>query len=150
MDTAPHLAIALLSASCMLCPSRLTWAADKGGPLDTAFKFRGRVILTDVGDGTFEAAYARAVHPDGKIIAVGFSTPAVGPSSDFALVRYESTGRVDPQFGDNGRVVTDFSGKGSTDEEFAVAIDSMGRIVVAGYSEVVFPVARYNPDGTPD
>jgi uncharacterized delta-60 repeat protein len=142
----------------MLCPSRLTWAADKGGPLDTSFKFRGRIILTDVGDGTFEAAYAMAVQPDGKIIAVGFSTPAVGPSSDFALVRYESTGRVDPQFGDNGRVLTDFSGTGSTDQAFAVAIDSIGRIVVAGYSSsnigvdfaVDFAVARYNPDGTPD
>jgi uncharacterized delta-60 repeat protein len=107
-----------------------------------------------VGDGTFEAAYAMAVQPDGKIIAVGFSTPAVGPSSDFALVRYESTGRVDRQFGDNGRVLTDFSGTGSTDQAFGVAIDSIGRIVVAGSSSsnvgVDFAVARYNPDGTPD
>ena len=152
MDTAPRSAIAILSVSCMLlCPSRLTWAADKGGggQLDASFKFRGRIILTDVGRGTFEAAYAIAVQPDGKIVAVGFSTPAVGPSSDFALVRYESTGRVDRRFGDNGRVLTDFTG-GSMDQAFGVAIDSIGRIVVAGSSGSDFAVARYNPDGTPD
>ena len=147
--------IALLFAACMLlCPYRLTWAADKGGRLDPSFKSRGRIILTDVGDGTFEAAQAIAVQPDGKIVAVGFSTPAAGPSSDFALVRYESTGRIDRQFGDIGRVRTDFSGTGSTDIAFAVAIDSIGRIVVAGYSSSIagvdFAVARYNPDGTPD
>jgi uncharacterized delta-60 repeat protein len=145
---------ALLFAACMLlCPCRLTWAADKGGRLDPSFKSRGRIILTDVGDLTFEAAYAMTVQPDGKIVAVGFSTPAVGPSSDFALVRYESTGRIDRKFGNNGRVLTDFSGTGSTDQAFAVAIDSIGRIVVAGYASSNmgdFAVARYNPDGTPD
>jgi len=156
MDTAPRFAIAFFFASCMLlCPSRLTSAADKsGGQLDASFKFRGRIILTDVGDGTFEAAHAIAVQPDGKIVAVGFSSPAVGPSLDFVLVRYESTGRIDRQFGDNGRVLTDFTGTGSTDEAFGVAIDSIGRIVVAGYSSstvgVDLAVARYNPDGTPD
>jgi uncharacterized delta-60 repeat protein len=146
--------IALLFAACMvLCPFQLTWAADNGGRLDPSFKSRGRIILTDVGDGTFEAAYAMAVQPDGKIVAVGFSTPATGPGSDFALVRYESTGRIDRRFGDNGRVLTDFTGTGSTDQAFAVAIDSIGRIVVAGSSSNVgvdFAVARYNPDGTPD
>jgi uncharacterized delta-60 repeat protein len=151
MDKAPRFAIALLSASCMLlCPSRSTRAADKGGHLDASLSFRGRIILTDVGDGTFEAAYAMAVQPDGKIVAAGFSTPAAGPSIDFALVRYESTGRIDRRFGDNGRVLTDF---GNTDVAAAVAIDSIGRIVVAGYSSsnvVDFAVARYNPDGTPD
>jgi len=147
--------IALLFAACMLlCPFRLTWAADKGGQLDRSFTFRGRILLTDVGEGTFEAAHAIAVQQDGKIVAVGVSTPAVGPSADFALVRYEPTGRIDRRFGDNGRVLTDFTGTGSTDEAFAVAIDSIGRIVVAGYCSsnigFDFAVARYNPDGTPD
>ena len=150
-----YMKIALLLAACMLLfPFRLTWAADKGGRLDPSFKSRGRIIITDVGDGTLEAAHAVAVQPDGKIVAVGSSTPAAGPSPDFALVRYEPTGRIDRQFGDNGRVLTDFSGTGSADEALAVAIDSLGRIVVAGYSKsnvgVDFAVARYTADGTPD
>ena len=150
MDRAPRFAIALLSATCMLvCPSRLTGAAHKGGQLDPSFNYRGRNILTDVGDGSFEAAYAMAVQPDGKIVAVGFSSAAGG--HNFALVRYESTGHVDKHFGDNGRVLTDFRGAGITgDEAFAVAIDSIGRIVVAGCSSVDFAVVRYNPDGTLD
>jgi uncharacterized delta-60 repeat protein len=155
MGTAPRFAITLLTTFCIVAgPFGLTWAAGRSGQLDPSFNYRGRIILTDVGEGTFEAVHAMAVQPDGKIVAVGFSTPAVGPSSDFALVRYESTGRVDRWFGDNGRVLTDFSGTGSTDEAFAVAIDSIGRIVVAGYSSsnvgVDFAVARYQPDGTPD
>src|SRR5580765_2605831 len=121
--------IALLFAACMvLCPFRLTWAADKGGRLDPSFKFRGRIILTDVGEGTVEGAHAIAVQPDGKIVAVGVSTPTVEPSADFAVVRYESTGRIDRRFGDNGRVLTDFTGSGGNDQAFAVAIDSIGRI----------------------
>jgi uncharacterized delta-60 repeat protein len=91
-----------------------------------------------------------AIQPDGKIVAVGFSSPAGGVAHHFALVRYESTGHVDKQFGDNGRVLTDFRGPGITDEAFAVAIDSIGRIVVVGYSRDDFAVARYNPDGTLD
>jgi uncharacterized delta-60 repeat protein len=128
----------------------LTGAADKGGRLDPSFNYRGRIILTDLGNGSFEAAYAMAVQPDGKIVAVGFSTPAGGVVPDFALVRYESTGHVDKQFGDNGRVRTDFRGPEYADVAYAVAIDSIGRIVVAGYSWVDFAVARYNPDGTLD
>jgi len=158
-------AIALLSACMLTGPFRLTSAAsDEAGQLvpsighqDRAFAPvipRPRIILTDIGEGTFEAAYAMAVQADEKIVAAGFSTPAVGPSSDFALVRYESTGRVDRSFGDNGRVLTDFSGTGSTDQALAVAVDLFGRIVVAGYSSssagVDFAVARYNPDGTLD
>jgi len=132
----------------------LTGAAHKGGRLDPSFNYRGRIILTDVGDGTFETAYAMAVQPDGKIVAVGYSSPAARPGLDFALVRYESNGHVDKQFGDNGRVLTHFGGPETGDIAYAVAIDSIGRIVVVGYStanvDSDFAVARYNPDGTLD
>lgn len=155
MERAPRFAIALLFASCMLLsPSRLTGAADKAGRLDPSFNYRGRTILTDVGDGTFETADAMAVQPDGKIVVVGYSSPADRPSNDFALVRYESTGHVDKQFGDNGRVLTHFQGPETGDFASAVAIDSIGRIVAAGHSTSNggsdFAVARYNPDGTLD
>jgi uncharacterized delta-60 repeat protein len=148
--------IALFAACMVLCQFGSTWAADKdkGGRLDPSFNSRGRIILTGVGAGTVEGAYAMAVQPDGKIVVVGVSTPAVEPSADFAVVRYESTGRIDRRFGDNGRVLTDFTGPGGNDQAFAVAIDSIGRIVVAGYSSsdvgLDFAVARYSPDGTPD
>jgi len=155
MDTAPRFAITLLSASCiLLCPPRLTSAADKGGQVDASLNVRGRIILSNVAHGTFEGAHAVAVLPDGKLVVAGFSSPAAAPSIDFALVRYESTGRIDRQFGDDGWILTDFTGTGSTDEAFAVAVDSIGRIVVAGYCSsnvgFDFAVARYNPDGTPD
>jgi uncharacterized delta-60 repeat protein len=107
-----------------------------------------------VGDGTFETAYAHGRSADGKIVAVGYSSPARDPVLISSLVRYESNGHVDKQFGDNGRVLTHFGGPETGDIAYAVAIDSIGRIVVVGYStanvDSDFAIARYNPDGTLD
>ena len=51
-------------------------------------------------------------------------------------------------------MTTDFSGSGSQDEAYALAIDSQGRIVVVGYSDaggtINFALARYNTDGSLD
>jgi uncharacterized delta-60 repeat protein len=153
--TTPHrLALGLLLTFFLVSmPSRLTGAA-AGGSLDPSFKYKGRVVLTDFSGDSFEAAYALAIQPDGKIVAAGFSSQT--PNPDFALARYESNGRPDRRFGASGKVVTDFSGTGSTDVASAVAIDSDGKIVVAGYSyasgraDADFALARYNQDGTLD
>lgn len=64
-----------------------------------------------------------------------------------------SVGEPDVTFGDNGKVKTDFFG--SRDVARAMAIQSDGRIVVAGDAGPDplisdFAVARYNPDGSPD
>jgi uncharacterized delta-60 repeat protein len=71
------------------------------------------------------------------------------------VARYESNGHLDRRFGAGGTVVTDFSGSGSADIAYAVAIDSNGKVVVAEYSNASgisydFALARYTPDGTLD
>jgi uncharacterized delta-60 repeat protein len=97
-----------------------------------------------------------AIQPDRKIIVAGFSTEQTPIDHDFAVARYEVTGRLDRSFGNGGKVLTDFSGTGSTDIASAVAIDSNGKIVVAGISNASgrsdndFALARYNADGTLD
>jgi uncharacterized delta-60 repeat protein len=63
------------------------------------------------------------------------------------------SGDLDPSFGGDGTVLTDF-GSGSSDGASALAIQSDGKIVVAGYSTASgshdFALARYWPNGTLD
>ncbi|GBD99259.1 hypothetical protein BMS3Abin07_01294 [bacterium BMS3Abin07] len=71
---------------------------------------------------------------------------------------YSATGAGDNTFGAGGVVTTPVStGPSDTDEGQAIAMQSDGKIVVAGYVYYGFPVSqgdflviRYNPDGTPD
>jgi uncharacterized delta-60 repeat protein len=98
-----------------------------------------------------------AIQMDGKIVAVGSARS--GGKSDFAIVRYDSAGSLDSAFGSNGKVITDISAN-SSDVASSVAIQSDGKLVVAGWtatgdtsfgiSNNDFVVVRYNPDGSPD
>jgi uncharacterized delta-60 repeat protein len=115
------------------------------GDLDPGFGTGGTVV-TAFPVGSF--ANAVAVQPDGRIVAVG---AAAGPSDtgEFAVARYEAGGSLDPTFSGDGMLTTPIAGGG--DEARSVAIQSNGRIVVAGTdSRQRFAVARYRPNGTLD
>ncbi len=125
------------------------------GSLDATFG-TGGLVSTDLFGASFDFARAMALQPDGKIVIAGqTSTSLIATDQDFALLRYNSDGTVDTTFGTNGRVRTDF-GAGNLESAFSVAIDSVGRIVAAGYTTAAgaagreFAVARYNLDGTLD
>jgi uncharacterized delta-60 repeat protein len=105
------------------------------------------------------SARALAIQPNGKIVAggqrrgTGYS-PDPAESSDFALARYKSNGRLDPSFGVRGRVVTDFGL--SYDYLQAVALQPDGKIVAAGATwprnegAPSFALARYDSHGRLD
>src|SRR5205823_7151886 len=116
------------------------------GSVDLTFGSGGRVLTDFDGD---DAAFALAVHPDGKIVVAGVSTG--GGTMDFALARYDSDGTLDATFGSGGRVVTDLGGQ---DEAFALVVQPDGRLVATGASTAAgsldFALARYNTDGTLD
>src|SRR5688572_6770422 len=97
------------------------------GSLDTSFGVNG-LVTTNLGS-TQDIAFALAVQSDGRIVLAG-QTQSVSTDFDFALVRYNSDGSVDMSFGTDGAVVADFHGLLDVGRE--VAIDSAGRIVVAG------------------
>src|SRR3989442_511852 len=130
----------------MAASALFSGASTQAGPgdLDTTFNGTGKVI-TDFA-GANDQAGSVALQSDGKIVVAGSSDP--GGNSDFALVRYNADGSLDTTFGGTGKVTTDFGG---TDGVQSVAIESDGKIVVAGYSSisgnVVFALARYNADG---
>ncbi len=110
--------------------------------LDLVFGTGGKVML-DIGVGSNDEAFSIALQPDGKIVAAGSS------NNDFALARFTATGALDTAFGTNGKVITDFGGG---EQAYSVALQSDGKIVVAGYTSVGydFALARYNADGSLD
>jgi uncharacterized delta-60 repeat protein len=114
------------------------------GSLDTGFGSGGRVT-TDFFGGDAKGS-AAALLADGKIVVAGSS------NGDFALALYNSNGSLDNGFGNGGKVTTDFGGD---DEGYAVALQTDGKILVAGssYQNYIFvALARYvesEPTPTP-
>jgi uncharacterized delta-60 repeat protein len=103
-------------------------------------------VTTDFGLGSGFGG-ALAVQQDGKIVAAGRA------GSDFVLARYNPDGTPDAGFGGAGNVTTDFGGV-LFDAAFGVALQSNGKIVVAGGAfsppAADFALARYNTDGSLD
>ena len=94
---------------------------------------------------------------DGKILVAGYSTAPLG-DKQFALARYLATpsnGKfvADPNFGTSGLVASNFT-TSYDDQALAVSVQSNGKILVAGVSQVNgsknFTIARYNTNGTID
>ncbi|MFF5971457.1 calcium-binding protein [Streptomyces sp. NPDC012769] len=118
------------------------------GDLDPTFGADGRVItsITNYAEG-----HDIARQPDGRLVVAGVS------EAGFTLARYQTDGSLDRTFHGNGIVASDFGGGGHTAN--AVTLQSDGKIVVAGTTEVIaeegggccfFSVARYNADGSLD
>jgi uncharacterized delta-60 repeat protein/LPXTG-motif cell wall-anchored protein len=112
------------------------------GSLDTSFDTDGKVT-TDIGNSSSDIANAVVIQGDGNIVVAGES------SSDFAVVRYTTTGALDTTFDTDGKATTDI-GTSSLDSGSAVAIQSDSKIVVAGTSSSDFAVARYTTTGALD
>lgn len=114
---------------------------NSNGSLDTNFG-SGGMVTTDV-DGTSagDIAHAVAIQTDGKLVVVGQS------NSQFGVVRYNSDGSLDNNFGSGGKVLTPFNGTGYAN---AVAVLSSGKILVAGEGNNDFALARYNSNGSVD
>lgn len=117
---------------------------NSSGVLDTGFNADGRVT-TGIGPGD-DVAQALAIQSDGRVLVAGYSWN--GTDDDFALVRYGSDGSLDAGAGaldGDGRLTTDFAG--ADDRAMAIAVQSDGRILVAGTSGSDIVLARYDPDG---
>lgn len=117
--------------------------APHGSP-DSSFGGDGKVP-TDLG------VSGVVIQTDGKIVVAG--SIARGRRTDVAVRRYLSDGTPDAEFGSGGRVITDFGAFWDSARE--VALQSDGRIVVAGTSEPsvlasAFALARYTTSGRLD
>jgi uncharacterized delta-60 repeat protein len=114
--------------------ARLTW----GGGL--AGGFGRRRTLPSPGGGIGRAVL---VEPGGRVLVAGRAfSDSSQDASDWALLRYQSGGRLDRSFGGDGIVVTDF-GTGE-DSARALAVHD-GRILAAGSIYSSLALARYLP-----
>lgn len=116
------------------------------GNLDPSFNGNGKVT-TDFSHGYAEAALDVEVQRDARIVAAGYASQA------FALARYRTDGRLDPSFGEGGKVQTRFQ-RGSYHSASAVLLQPDGKIVAGGGTRGSAlwdsALARYLPDGTLD
>jgi uncharacterized delta-60 repeat protein len=94
-----------------------------------------------------------AITRDGKMVLGGYATSPRG-DRDFALLRLNADGTLDTAFGSNGKAVADFGTSG--DEGHALAVQSDGKIVLAGSSDCCyfgltdFAMARFTASGSLD
>jgi uncharacterized delta-60 repeat protein len=117
------------------------------GTVDNTFDGDGRAVTT-IGASTDQITGV-AIQTDGKIVAAGYTYN--GANTDWAIVRYNSNGSLDNTFDSDGKLITTF-GSGN-DEANAVALQSDGKIIVAGYGTIAnaeCAVVRLNTDGTFD
>src|SRR5438093_8754306 len=118
----------LCLAAALPSPLALHVAAQTAqGTLDATFGTGGKVTTDFAGDT--DEAFAVALQTDGKIVVAGEAKTGYS-REDFALARYNTNGTLDTTFGTGGKVTTDFAGH--TDQAFAVALQTDGKIVVAG------------------
>lgn len=115
---------------------------NSNGTLDDTFGSSG-VVNTSFGIDVSAIAEAVAIQSDSKFVAAGYSGSS--GNNKFALARYTPEGKMDATFGNNGILTTAISEEAIG---FGLALDSAGRIVVAGYSgqsyqDNVFTVLRY-------
>ncbi len=111
------------------------------GTLDQTFAGDG---TTSIEIGAEDIAVAVTLQGS-RILLAGLSF--TGANDDFALVRLNTNGTLDNSFGNTGRVTFDFPPMGDDFAE-AIALDGLGRVVVAGQSAGAFAVARLLGDGT--
>lgn len=115
------------------------------GSLDSTFGNGGKLTTSFSSDAE---ANSLAIQLDGKIIAAGVADGVMG-DKDFAFARYNTDGTLDASFGVDGKVTVDFSA--GDDETYALAIQSDGKILMAGDTGAStnnqdFALARYDDD----
>jgi uncharacterized delta-60 repeat protein len=105
--------------------------------------------------GFRETANDMALQPDGAFLVAGQLFALDNTFSDAFVTRFTPGGLPDPSFGTNGSA--DLSGPGLFNAATAVAVQSDGKIVIAGYSAFNpaytirdFLVVRLHPNGAPD
>jgi uncharacterized delta-60 repeat protein len=120
------------------------------GSLDTTF---GKDGIVTTGSGISDNPADMLIQPNGQIVVAGYGLKPDATYASFALVRYNTDGTLDPNFGKSGIVFHDF---GFPSEVSTMALQTDGKIVVVGsgffqQTPTSRPVAsRYNSDGSID
>ena len=126
------------------------------GALDTSFNGTGKKSVAFAAGWDDDLAGIAIQPADGKIIVAGYTCDS-GTHCNFALARLKPNGSLDTSFNGTGKQTTDFGGGGA--EANSIALQSNGKIVLAGYKETEitpgdfssnFALARYTTNGSLD
>ncbi len=127
--------------------------------LDNTFGTSGTMTAYIAGgDNNYDEGYSVAIQSDGKIVVAGWSIDSQARYA-FAVARFDPNGALDNTFGTNGTARTPINGGNmGNDKAYSVAVQSNGKIVLAGYSadtsggleHVAFALARFDSNGTLD
>ncbi len=136
---------------------------NSNGTIDSAFGIDGWSRVSITGEAKLDFANSVAIQPDGKIVLAGYLRDSSGNWA-FAVARLNSNGDIDSSFGNNGSLGFFITGGDGSDLANSVAIQSDGKIVIAGDSygqfyvsalgsyetNQAFAVVRLNSDGSFD
>ncbi len=142
-------AVFSLAIFAALLASNPTHTLASGSHLDNTFDGNGKLVAT-ISSGD-DVAHDVAIQADGKIVVVGGSAGG----AENSVARFNPNGSLDTTFGVGGKVSIAIGNPcGNTCGAQSVAIQSNGKIVVAGSSSGLFGASififRLNPDGSMD
>jgi len=125
------------------------------GSFDTTFGADHNGMVTTEWSSAYAESAGVALQSDGKILLVGYANDYGTGDSDAAIARYNPDGSLDSSFGaaHNGQVKVDLGHIDDTAR--AVALQSDGKILLAGYSNDTagnsdFALARLSASGDLD
>ncbi|NOZ24904.1 MAG: hypothetical protein GXO94_02280 [Nitrospirae bacterium] len=111
------------------------WRYNEDGTPDTAFGSDGVVVSHNAagGDGD-DVGQSVVIDSRGRILVTGYSMNSSG-DADMVIWRYNEDGTPDAAFDDDGiAVFHNAAGGDGTDLGSSIAIDSIGRLLVTGWS----------------
>lgn len=123
---------------------------NEDGTEDNSFSFDGKVV-TDVND--VDEARSLIIGDDGKITIAGIAEEEIGNFINrySLLIRYNSDGSLDPNFGTNGILVPDFIDAAAlNDIVFGESEKMYACGLIVGATDEDMLVAKFNSDGTFD
>jgi uncharacterized delta-60 repeat protein len=105
---------------------------DESGVLDNTFGVDGKAII-DISGNSYDIAYSLVLDQQGNVYVAGITD--VNEDRDFGVIKLDSSGVLDNTFGNDGKVIIDFSGN-NHDIAYSLALDEQGNVYVAGYTYV--------------
>jgi uncharacterized delta-60 repeat protein len=125
------------------------------GDLDPNFGGDGRVTVPfDIGGSFDDEALELIIAPDGSIFVTGATTDN---NFDFAAIKLQPDGTLDPTFGSGGKVTVPFDFGGSNaDISYGAALQPDGKLVLAGLVTISdtgdsdIALVRFDADGALD
>lgn len=109
------------------------------GVIDPAFN-TGHVFTTGI-TGNHEA-YGLAIQSNDYIVITGLTPP--NSAKDVYVARIKPDGTLDTNFGGTGELYINYGSGISNDEGHSVVVQSDGKILIAGITDVVTPPSKYD------